>query len=86
MGPSTVTWRDIKKGLSGLDVDTLIVLIHDLYELNTVNKEFLQGRIGGKAAYASLHDNGVKKIVKEFFPERGYGKARIAPVRNELPF
>jgi hypothetical protein len=80
--PSTVSWRGIKTQLAGLDVDTLISLIHDLYALNKENKVFLQGRIGGKDAYASLLESGTKKIIQEFFPDRGFGKARITPVKK----
>jgi len=82
MGPSTVSWRGIKTQLAGLDADTLISLIHDLYALNKENNEFLQGRVGGEAAYASLLESGTKKIIQEFFPDRGFGKARIAPVKK----
>ncbi len=65
-----------------MDVDTLISLIHDLYALNKENKKFLQGRVGGVAAHASLLENGERKIIQEFFPDRGFGKARIAPVKK----
>ncbi|HWQ63897.1 MAG TPA: hypothetical protein VN429_05730 [Methanospirillum sp.] len=77
-----VSWRDIKTQLTGLDADTLISLIHDLYALNKENKVFLQGKVGGKGAYAGLLEDGIKKIIHEFFPERGFGKARIAPVKK----
>lgn len=82
MGPSTVSWLGIKTQLTGLDTDTLISLIHDLYALNKENKEFLLGRVGGEAAYASLLEKGTKNIIQEFFPDRGFGKARIAPVKK----
>ena len=82
MGPLTVSWRGIKTQLAGLDTDTIICLIHDLYALNKENKEFLQGRVGGEAAYASLLESGTKKIIQEFFPDRGFGRARIAPVKK----
>lgn len=65
-----------------MDANSLISLIHDLYALNKENKEYLQGRVGGEAAYASLRENATKKIKHEFFPERGFGKARIAPVKK----
>lgn len=78
----TVSWRDVKTQLSGLDEDALISLIHDLYTLNKENKVFLQGKVCGKEAYAGLLEDGIKKIMQEFFPERGFGKARIAPVKK----
>lgn len=67
-----------------MDEKDLISLIHDLYALNKENKEFLQGRIGGKEAYKSLRENAAKKIKHEFFPDRGFGKARIAPVKKAI--
>ncbi|NLW75842.1 hypothetical protein KSK55_13105 [Methanospirillum purgamenti] len=84
MSDSTPSWRTIKTGLAGMDANSLISLIHDLYALNKENKEYLQGRIGGEAAYASLRENAAKKIRHEFFPERGFGKARIAPVKKAI--
>ena len=67
-----------------MDAKSLISLIHDLYALNKENKEFLQGRVGGEATYASLCENAAKKIKHEFFPERGFGKARIAQVKKAI--
>jgi len=84
MSPSTVSWRTIKTELTGMDTDSLISLIHDLYALNKVNKEFLQGRVGGEAAYATLHENAAKKIRHEFFPERGFGKVKIEPIKKAI--
>ena len=84
MTQSTPSWRAIKTNLAGINANSLISLIHDLYALNKENKEYLQGRVGGEAAYASLRENAAKKIRHEFFPERGYGKARIAPVKKAI--
>ncbi len=84
MSQSTPSWRDIKTNLTGMNANSLISLIHDLYALNKENKEYLQGRVGGEAAYASLRENAAKKIRHEFFPERGYGKARIASVKKAI--
>lgn len=84
MTQSTPSWRDIKTNLTGMNANSLISLIHDLYALNKENKEYLQGRVGGEAAYASLRENAAKKIKHEFFPERGYGKARIAQVQKAI--
>ncbi|ABD41595.1 hypothetical protein Mhun_1878 [Methanospirillum hungatei JF-1] len=84
MSQSNPSWRAIKTSLAGMDANSLISLIHDLYALNKENKEYLQGRVGGEAAYASLRENAAKKIRHEFFPERGYGKARIAPVKKAI--
>jgi hypothetical protein len=67
-----------------MDTDSLISLIHDLYALNKVNMEFLQGRVGGEDAYTTLRESAAKKIRHEFFPERGFGKARIAPVKKAI--
>lgn len=65
-----------------MDAASLISLIHDLYALNKDNKEFLQGRVGGEAAFADLREDAARKIIKEFFPDRGFGRARIAPVKK----
>ena len=84
MSQSNPSWRAIKTSLAGMDANSLISLIHDLYALNKENKEYLQGRVGGEAAYASLRENAAKKIRHEFFPERGFGKARIASVKKAI--
>lgn len=84
MSQSNPSWRAIKTSLAGMDANSLISLIHDLYALNKENKEYLQGRVGGEAAYASLRENAAKKIKHEFFPERRFGKARIAPVKKGI--
>ena len=68
-----------------MDTDSLISLIHDLYTLNKVNMEFLQGRVGGEDAYTTLRESAAKKIRHEFFPERGFGKARIEPMKTRFP-
>lgn len=82
MEPTKISWKNIKTSLAGMDADSLITLIHDLYALNKENKEFLQGRVGGEAAYTRLREDAARKIEKEFFPDRGFGRARIAPVKK----
>lgn len=82
MEPTKISWKNIKSRLTGMDTPSLIMLIHDLYALNKENKEFLQGKVGGETAFASLCEEASRKIIKEFFPERGFGRARIAPVKK----
>ena len=67
-----------------MDAAPLISLIHNLYALNKENKDFLQGRVGGEAAFASLREDAARKIKKEFFPDRGYGRARIAQIKKAI--
>ena len=84
MDQPKISWKNIKSSLNGMDAPSLISLIHDLYALNKENKEFLQGRVGGEAAFAGLREDAARKIEKEFFPDRGFGRARIAPVKKAI--
>jgi hypothetical protein len=61
----TPTWRQVKAGLRDVDADTLLGLIHDLYETSPDNRRFLHVRILGAATELEKYR---RLVVQAVFP------------------
>ncbi|CAH0119012.1 MULTISPECIES: DUF6155 family protein [unclassified Paenibacillus] len=82
--PAKLTKSALNKHLKQLTNDQLIELVKACYGASKEMEKFLAVRILGDEAAESLFQEYRKKIEKEFFPERGFGKLRLQEAKNAI--
>lgn len=75
---------ELKKELKAMDQKELIELISELYKRIPDVQHYLSARFMGEDAIASLYQSAKKKIMDEFFPDRGFGKMRLKEAKNAI--
>jgi hypothetical protein len=75
---------ELKQSLKVLEQNELILLITDLYKLNTDVKEYLSAKFGGEEVVNELHKKAKKKIEDEFFPDRGMPELRLSVAKKAI--
>lgn len=78
-----INLRDVKKHLSAMPLDEIINDIITLYKTVPAVKEYYLTKLCPDAESIIL-DKYKKIIEDEFFPDRGFGKARISVVRKAI--
>lgn len=81
---STLKISDLKKELKELDQKELIQIITELYKSNKDVKVYLSTMFLGEEAVNDLYEKTKKAIEDEFFPERGFGKLRLAEAKKAI--
>jgi hypothetical protein len=77
-------WTNVHRHLDELSKPSLVSLLKDLYEASSINRDFLQARYNkGTDAGAPL-ERYRGKIIKQFFPEHGFGKLKLAEARKAI--
>ncbi|MDF2925003.1 MAG: Plasmid pRiA4b ORF-3-like protein [Paenibacillaceae bacterium] len=82
--PVKLTKSALNKHLKQLSPDQLIDLLKACYGASKDMEKFLAVRILGDEAVESLFQEYRKKVVQEFFPERGFGKLRLQEAKNAI--
>jgi hypothetical protein len=77
-------WSAVRQQLTTWEKPALIALVKDLYEAATENRDFIHacsqaGECGGEAL-----EKYRGKIVKQFFPARGFGKLKLGEARKAI--
>ncbi|GGB61219.1 hypothetical protein F3157_17005 [Virgibacillus dakarensis] len=75
---------ELKKNLKNYDQKELINVIADLYKLNDDVKDFLSVKFMGEEKIRELFERAKKEIEDEFFPEKGFGKMRLAKAKRAI--
>ena len=81
-GGGVETWSSIKKGISKAEQPELIEMLKGLYDLSHDNKLFLTARLAGLSAKSI--EPYRKRIVDQFFPDRGLGDAKLGLARKAI--
>jgi len=81
---ATLKVSDLKKELKELDQKELIQLITELYKNSKEVKKYLSTMFLGEEAIEDLYEKTKKAIKDEFFPERGFGKLRLAEAKKAI--
>jgi hypothetical protein len=81
---SILKLNELKKELKEFDQKELIQLISELYKLNKDVQHYLSNKFLGEEAIIDLYEKTKKKIKDEFFPERGFGKMRLAEAKSAI--
>jgi len=77
-------WSAVRQELATWQKSALLVLVKDLYEASAENRDFIHARskAGGCGGEALEKYRG--KIVKQFFPARGFGKLKLGEARKAI--
>ena len=84
MSVSPPGWKPLKKILTSEKQADLLDLIHDLYLLNSDNKNFIHTRFANEEDKQSLLESYRKVIIQEFFPDKGVEKLRIPVAKKAI--
>jgi hypothetical protein len=79
-----VGWLHIRRQLNGWSKPALIALVKDLYDTSSGNRDFLQARFGTREDLGARLEKYREKVVKQFFPKRGFGKLKLAEARRAI--
>ncbi|GDX39824.1 hypothetical protein LBMAG21_01160 [Armatimonadota bacterium] len=77
-------WVEIKKEVSSLNQAELIELVKNLFDQSHENKLFLASRFSSQPPGEDAIAPYRKRIVDQFFPARGYGKAALGEARKAI--
>ncbi|MFD1037795.1 hypothetical protein ACFQ3N_05145 [Virgibacillus byunsanensis] len=75
---------ELKRNLKEYDQKELINLVSELYKLNDNVQQYLSVKFLGEETTNDLFKNSQKEIEDEFFPDRGFGKMRLAKARSSI--
>jgi len=77
-------WSAVRQELATWQKPALLALVKDLYAVSAENRDFVHARskAGGCGGEALEKYRG--KIVKQFFPARGFGKLKLGEARKAI--
>ena len=81
---TSVRWQQIKSVLASLDKPELIALLKDLFDHSLESRAFLSARFLADGVPDAILDKYRKRIVEQFFPERGFGKLDLRSARRAI--
>lgn len=77
-------WSQIRKELKDWPKPALTALVKDLYDASPENRDFLHARFQAEENEGTALEAYRRKIVEQFFPQRGYGKLKLAEARKAI--
>jgi hypothetical protein len=75
---------DLKKQLKEYEQKELVELIVEMFKANKEVQNYLSSKFLGDEVIEVLFNQTRKKIENEFFPDRGFGKLRLAEAKKEI--
>jgi len=75
---------DLKKQLKVYNQKELIELVLEMFKTNKDVQNYLSSKFLGEEVNEALFQEARKKIMNEFFPDRGDGKLRLAEAKKEI--
>ena len=82
--PKKPTWSQLSKVLNRCESQVLVELIRDIYDASPENRLFLQTKVLGSADIDSVLPPYRERIIRQFFPSRGYGKLDLMAARAAI--
>jgi hypothetical protein len=77
-------WGMARRHLAKWDRQALLALIRDLYEVASVNRDFVHARCQAGEGSGDALEAYRGRIVDQFFPERGFGKLKLGEARKAI--
>ena len=78
------TWVAIRKHLKGLEPEALLLLLKDLHDSSSANRDFLQARVGAAAGDGVALETYRKRVIEPFYPSRGEPKLKLGQARKAI--
>jgi hypothetical protein len=77
-------WSSIREQLKEWPQPALMALIKDLYDSSPANRDFLHARFQAEETGGAALEAYRRKIIEHFFPQRGFGKLKLAEARKAI--
>jgi hypothetical protein len=77
-------WSSVREQLKEWPQSALMALIKDLYDFSPPNRNFLHARFQAEETGGAALETYRRKIIEQFFPQRGFGKLKLAEARNAI--
>lgn len=79
-----LTITDIKKSLKSYDKEALVSMLIDCYKQSREVKNYIHVLLNPEEAIKELYQTAKNQISNEFFPDRGFGKMRLAVAKKAI--
>lgn len=80
----TAGWSSVREQLKEWPQSALMALIKDLYDSSPTNRDFLHARFQAEETGGAALETYRRKIIEQFFPQRGFGKLKLAEARKAI--
>jgi hypothetical protein len=77
-------WSSVREQLRESQQPALMALIKDLYDSSPANRDFLHARFQAEDAGGAALEAYRRKIIEQFFPQRGFGTLKLAEARKAI--
>lgn len=77
------SWNNVKSKLSGTPPEQLMATIHELWDLSTQNKEYINAKFNAQKN-AHVLAKYKERIRHPFFPKRGFGSLELRPAKSAI--
>lgn len=77
-------WAQIRQELKGWSKPALMGLVKDLYDASSGNRDFLHARFQAEEDGGAALEKYRRRIIEPFFPQRGFGKLKLADARKAI--
>jgi len=77
-------WSAARQQLATWNKAALLALVKDLYEAAAANRDFIHARCQADDSGGDALEKYRRKIVEQFFPQRGFGKLKLAEARKAI--
>ncbi len=77
-------WATIRQQMAGWSKPALMALLKDLHDASPANRDFLRARFDAENAGGEALEKYRRKIVEQFFPQRGFGKLKLAEAHKAI--
>lgn len=79
-----LTITDIKKSLKSYEKEALVSMLIDCYKQSREVKNYIHVLLNPEEAIKELYQTAKNQIYNEFFPDRGFGKMRLAVAKKAI--
>jgi hypothetical protein len=79
-----ISMTEVKKILKDYDQNTLISIIMDCYKQSSDVKNYIHVLINPDKTIEELYEKTRHLVLQEFFPQRGFGKLRLAQAKKAI--
>jgi len=77
-------WPAIRRYLDTQSKSELVALVKDLYDASSGNRDFLHARVQAEVGDGRAVERYRRTIIEQFFPQRGFGKLKLAEARKAI--
>lgn len=77
-------WSAIRQRIADWPKPALIALVKDLHDASPENRDFQRARFEAENSGGEALEKYRRKIVEQFFPQRGDGKLKLAGARKAI--